>query len=76
MRRADGQFGAILGHLESLRAVDTTGVAPLDHPLDLSDVLRPDAPRDGLSRYEALCRAPVATRDSFRVPKVLADSDG
>jgi len=74
--RFAAQFGAILGHLDKLRAVDTSGVVPLDHPLDLADVLRPDTPRDGLSRYEALCRAPDTTRDSFRAPKVLADSDG
>jgi len=61
--------------------VDTTGVEPLDHPLPLADVLRDDVPRDGvtcrgLSRYEALCRAPDTTSDSFRVPKVHADTDG
>lgn len=64
------QFGAILGHLEKLRAVDTTGVEPLDHPLPLTDVLRDDVPRTGLSRYAALCGAPDHTRDSFRVPRV------
>ncbi len=64
------QFDAILGHLDKLRAVDTTGVDPLDHPLPLTDVLREDVPAAGLSRYEALCGAPDATRDSFRVPRV------
>lgn len=68
--RFAGQFGAILGHLEKLRAVDTSGVEPLDHPLPLADVLREDAPQAGLSRYAALCGAPDHTRDSFRVPRV------
>lgn len=70
------QFAAIVGHLDKLRAVDTTGVEPLDHPLPLTDVLRDDVPRPGLSRYDALCRAPATTSDSFRVPKVQADTDG
>lgn len=68
--RFAGQFGAILGHLEKLRAVDTAGVEPLDHPLPLTDVLRDDVPQTGLSRYAALCGAPDHTRDSFRVPRV------
>ncbi|MCE9635944.1 MAG: Asp-tRNA(Asn)/Glu-tRNA(Gln) amidotransferase subunit GatC [Planctomycetes bacterium] len=74
--RFAGQFAAILGHLEKLRAVDTEGVAPLDHPLPLTDVLRDDVAVRGLSRYEALCRAPDMTSDSFRVPKVGGDIEG
>lgn len=73
--RFAGQFDAILGHLEKLRAVDTEGVAPLDHPLPLTDVLRDDVAVRGLSRYEALCRAPDTTPDSFRVPKVGGDAE-
>lgn len=74
--RFAAQFDAILGHLDKLRAVDTSGVEPLDHPLPLTDVLRDDVPRAGISRYDALCRAPDTTSDSFRVPKVQADTDG
>ena len=70
------QFTAILGHLEKLRAVDTSGVEPLDHPLPLTDVLRDDVVKQGLTRYEALCRAPDATSDSFRVPRVMAEDAG
>jgi aspartyl-tRNA(Asn)/glutamyl-tRNA(Gln) amidotransferase subunit C len=73
--RFASQFTAIVAHLDSLRAVDTTGVEPLDHPLPLTDVLRDDAPRAGLSRYDALCRAPDATSDSFRVPPGIARSE-
>jgi aspartyl-tRNA(Asn)/glutamyl-tRNA(Gln) amidotransferase subunit C len=74
--RFAGQFASILGHMETLLAVDTTGVAPLDHPLPLTDVLRDDEPAAGLSRYDALCRAPDATSDSFRVPRVMTDREG
>jgi aspartyl-tRNA(Asn)/glutamyl-tRNA(Gln) amidotransferase subunit C len=69
------QFASILGHLDALRAVDTAGVEPLDHPLPLTDVLRDDVPRKGLTRYEALCSAPDATSEAFRVPRVMADDD-
>jgi aspartyl-tRNA(Asn)/glutamyl-tRNA(Gln) amidotransferase subunit C len=64
------QFRGILGHLERLRAVPTEGVEPLDHPLPLTDVLRDDVPRPGLSRDEALSGAPDADAGQFRVPRV------
>jgi aspartyl-tRNA(Asn)/glutamyl-tRNA(Gln) amidotransferase subunit C len=64
------QFRGILGHLERLRAVETNGVEPLDHPLPLTDVLREDTPRPGLSRDEALAGAPDAESGQFRVPRV------
>jgi aspartyl-tRNA(Asn)/glutamyl-tRNA(Gln) amidotransferase subunit C len=67
------QFTGILGHLERLRAVPTEGVAPLDHPLPLTDVLRDDAPRPGLSRDDALAGAPDAADGQFRVPRVMAE---
>ena len=61
-------------HLRRCRAVPTEGVEPLDHPLPLTDVLRDDVPAPGLSRYEALCGAPDATKDAFRVPQVRPGS--
>lgn len=64
------QFRGILGHLERLRAVETNGVEPLDHPLPLTDVLREDVPRPGLSRNDALAGAPDADAGQFRVPRV------
>lgn len=65
-----GQFRGIIGHLERLRAVGTDGVEPLDHPLPLTDVLRDDATRPGLSRDDALAGAPDAAAGQFRVPRV------
>jgi aspartyl-tRNA(Asn)/glutamyl-tRNA(Gln) amidotransferase subunit C len=64
------QFRGILGHLERLRALDSQGVEPLDHPLPHTDVLRDDAPRSGLSRNDALAGAPDAEAGQFRVPRV------
>jgi aspartyl-tRNA(Asn)/glutamyl-tRNA(Gln) amidotransferase subunit C len=67
------QFTGILGHLERLRAVPTEGVLPLDHPLPLTDVLRDDVARPGLSRDDALASAPDAADGQFRVPRVMAE---
>ena len=68
--RIAAQFRGILGHLERLRAVETNGVEPLDHPLPLTDVLRDDKPRPGLSKTDALAGAPDADAGQFRVPRV------
>jgi aspartyl-tRNA(Asn)/glutamyl-tRNA(Gln) amidotransferase subunit C len=70
--RIAAQFTGILGHLERLRAVPSEGVEPLDHPLPLTDVLRDDKPRAGLTRDEALSGAPDRAQGQFRVPKVSA----
>ena len=67
------QFTGILGHLERLRAVPTDGVEPLDHPLPLTDAMRPDTPRPGLTRDEALGGAPDQAAGQFRVPRVQAE---
>jgi aspartyl-tRNA(Asn)/glutamyl-tRNA(Gln) amidotransferase subunit C len=67
------QFTGILGHLERLRAVPTDGVDPLDHPLPLTDVLRDDAPRPGLSHDDALSGAPDAKDGQFRVPRMATE---
>lgn len=72
-QRIAAQFTGILGHLERLRAVPTDGVEPLDHPLPLTDVMRPDAPRPGLTRDEALAGAPDRVAGQFRVPRVQAE---
>ncbi len=69
------QFGTILGHLESLRAVPTEGVEPLDHPLPLQDVLRNDVAQAGLGRDEALAAAPERQDGFFRAPPVLAPAE-
>jgi aspartyl-tRNA(Asn)/glutamyl-tRNA(Gln) amidotransferase subunit C len=68
-----GQFAAILGHLDRLRAVPTDGVEPLDHPLPLVDVLRDDVARPGLLQGDALAAAPDAKDGQFRVPRVMAE---
>ena len=36
------QLSSILDHVAALRRLDTTGVRPTSHPLDLANVLRAD----------------------------------
>ena len=52
------QLGDILAYMELLGEVDTTGVEPMAHAIDVSNSFRDDAARPSLDRDEALANAP------------------
>ena len=58
----------ILGHIEKMEELDLDGVEPTSHVVDLTNVLREDVPRPGLTRDQALEQAPDAAEGGFRVP--------
>ena len=65
-----GQLGAILEHIAKLNEVDTGGVEPTSHVLDIVNVFREDAVTD--SPIENMAKmAPDFARGHFRVPKVI-----
>lgn len=66
------QLGDILGYVEQIRDLDTSGVAPTSHVLTRG-VERLDTIGPSLPRAEALANAPDAATESglFKVPKVL-----
>jgi aspartyl-tRNA(Asn)/glutamyl-tRNA(Gln) amidotransferase subunit C len=66
------QLGNIVDFVEQLGEVDTTGVEPLAHPLEIHSVLRPDERRAGLSREAALSNSPSHDDACFLVPAVMA----
>lgn len=68
-----GQLGAVLEHAEDVEALDTAGVPPTAHPLELTNVLREDEPAACLDREEVLRAAPRADDGRFRVPPILGD---
>lgn len=61
----------ILDYMELLNEVDTTGVEPLDHVIELDSRLRKDEAKEPISHEDALKNAPDADSDYFRVPKVI-----
>ena len=65
------QLSSILDHFQLLQQVDTEGVPPTSHTLDLKDVAGPDEPRDSFPREEILANAPLADEGYFRVRAVL-----
>ena len=64
------QLGAILDSIEKIRELDLEGVPPTANPLNLTNVLRPDDPRAGLTPEEALREAPEAVDGLFAVPRI------
>ena len=74
LSRFTDQLAAVLEHAGDLAALDTAGVPPTAHPLELVNVLRDDVPRPCLDRDEVLAMAPAAEDGRFRVPKILGDA--
>ena len=62
---------AILGYVDSLAMVDTTGVPPTTHVLEIPTPLRPDEIAGVLPVAEVVRNAPEHTDDAMVVPKVL-----
>ena len=64
------QLGDILKYMEQLNEVDTTGVEPMNHPIDFSNVMREDVARYDSTREELMANAPAVEQDYFKVPKI------
>ena len=69
--RLSVQLAGIVGFIDQLTRVDTTGVPPTSHVLPLHSVLRHDTLRESLSHHAALQNAPEPEGDFFGVPKVI-----
>ena len=61
----------MISFVEKLNEVDTTGVEPLLHMTDVTNVYREDIVQGSMPKAEALANAPVADENYFKVPKVI-----
>lgn len=65
-------IGNILGYIEQLSQVDTSGVEPTYQVTDLENVWRTDIVDDyGIDREALLALAPASQNGQIKVPKVL-----
>jgi aspartyl-tRNA(Asn)/glutamyl-tRNA(Gln) amidotransferase subunit C len=73
--RLQQQLNAFFGIVEAMRAVDTTGVEPLAHPVavmqDVALRLREDCASEPNQREANQRNAPSVERGLFLVPKVI-----
>ena len=65
------ELSKILELVEQMSAVDTTGVAPMAHPLDMAARLRSDEDREQDRRIEFQSIAPQVEGGLYLVPKVI-----
>ena len=66
-----GQLDAILEYIDVLSQVDTSGVEPMAHVLDIRNVMRPDVVQPSLSQEAALQNSPEPENGFFKVPKIV-----
>jgi aspartyl-tRNA(Asn)/glutamyl-tRNA(Gln) amidotransferase subunit C len=62
---------AIVNYVDELQKVNTDGVEPLAHAVELSNVFRADELAPSLPVDEALANAPQRQDDYYAVPAVL-----
>ena len=65
------QLGQILEYVEKLSAIDTTGVTPTAHAVEMANAFRTDAVHQHLETEQAVANAPEAADGHFIVPKVI-----
>lgn len=61
----------MIGFVEKLKEVDTTGAEPLLHISEAVNVLREDEIKQTITKQEALINAPRTDGNYFIVPKVI-----
>jgi len=69
--RMVGELSVILESVAKVQEAPTDGVAPMSHPMPLTNVTRPDVVRPSLTPQEALSGAPASEHQRFSVPRIL-----
>ena len=65
------QLNQILIYMEKLDEIDTTGIKPTYHALDLTNVFREDQIKPSLSTQKVLFNAPQSDKDMVTVPRII-----
>lgn len=69
--RLAGELTKILGWIEQLNEVDTSGIAPMASVVQQQLPMREDVVTDGACREQILANAPQQESGFFAVPKVV-----
>ena len=65
------QFNEILDYFKKIDEVDTEGVKPTYHVLDLNNISRKDETTPSLPTEEALKNAPKREKKFFKAPRIV-----
>ncbi|MDF9755246.1 aspartyl-tRNA(Asn)/glutamyl-tRNA(Gln) amidotransferase subunit C [Pseudomonas sp. TE6288] len=69
--RTTDALNSILGLVDQMQAVDTSGIEPLAHPLEATQRLRPDQVTESNQRDRYQAVAPSTENGLYLVPKVI-----
>jgi len=67
------ELAQIVAYVDQLGEVDTEGVQPMVHAVEVHDVFAADQVQPSLSRQDALANAPNHNGNGYLVPPVLGD---
>ena len=65
------RLNSIIGLVDQMQQIDTDGVAPLAHPLELRQILRTDAVAETNQRDKFQAIAPQVDAGLYLVPRVV-----
>ncbi len=65
------QLDRILGYIDKLNELETDGIKPTTHAVEMENAFRDDETRPSLSQQEALANGPEQNGEAFVVPKVI-----
>lgn len=71
--RFSSQLSAVLENINQLSELDTEGVEPTSHALDIKNVFREDETSERLDTGWWKLNAPSEDQNHFRVPKIIED---
>ena len=66
-----GHLDRILDYMDKLNELDTDGVEPMSHAVDVVNVLRPDRAVNEPRTEALLSNAPARDEDFLSVPKII-----
>lgn len=75
LEKFDKDLNKILGYIEQLEEVDTTGIETLDSINPTRNILRIDENIPSLSKEQSLQNAPELQDGFFKVPKVVQEGN-
>jgi aspartyl-tRNA(Asn)/glutamyl-tRNA(Gln) amidotransferase subunit C len=73
LSRMTTELAQIVGYVDQLGEVNTDGIEPMAHAIEVKNVFREDAVAESLPRDEALANAPHHDERGYLVPAVLGE---
>ncbi len=70
IEKITSQIERILDHVANVSSVNTEGILPTSHVLNIKNVFREDMAEESVTQESALKNAPDEANDGFKVPKI------